>query len=304
MATEIVPYGGWQKVLRLANKQTELLLTTEVGPRIIRFGFTGGPNEFAEYPDQMGKTGGSEYRSYGGHRFWIAPEHSGRTNHPDNGVVGWKEERGEVTLIAPVETGTQLQKHVRVQLDADRNHARITHRVTNRGKQIVQLAPWGISVMAPGGYAIIPQERYIPHAERVLPVRPMTLWGYTEMADPRWTWGNRYIQLRQDRSSASVQKFGMFVSQGWAAYANGDRLFLKRFPCDANAGYPDFGCNAEFFSNQRMLEVESLGPLTALKPGESVSHQEDWYLFRDVHPGTTDQAIETAMTPLLVAAGF
>ena len=30
---------------------------------------------FKEYDEQMGKTGGDEWRIYGGHRLWIAPEH-------------------------------------------------------------------------------------------------------------------------------------------------------------------------------------------------------------------------------------
>jgi hypothetical protein len=205
-------------------------------------------------------------------------------------------------LIAPVESRTQLQKQIRIHLDAERNHVRIIHRVTNHGKQPVALAPWALSVMAPGGHAIVPHEKYIPHADRVLPVRSMALWGYTEMADPRWTWGSKYIQLRQDSAAVSYQKFGMMVTQGWAAYANGDRVFLKRFPFDPKAVYPDFGCNAEFFTNQKMLEVESLGPLTTLKPGEFVTHPEDWFLFRGVRVGTNDQTIEEALTPLLVNA--
>ncbi|MBA3725780.1 MAG: hypothetical protein H0W86_04840 [Armatimonadetes bacterium] len=62
---EIVPYGGWNKCVRLAAAISELLITAEVGPRIIPFGLVGGPNEFVEYPDQV-ETGGGQYRIYGG----------------------------------------------------------------------------------------------------------------------------------------------------------------------------------------------------------------------------------------------
>jgi hypothetical protein len=61
----------------------------------------------------------------------------------------------------------------------------------------------------------------------------------------------------------------------------------------------DFGCNAEFFTNERMMEVESLDPLVTLKPEESITHQEDWFLFRGVTVSQTEEEIETALKPLL-----
>ena len=77
--------------------------------------------------------------------------------------------------------------------------------------------------------------------------------------------------------------------------------FLKRFPYRTHLPYPDFGCNAEFFTNKRMLEVESLGPLVTLDSEESITHQEDWFLFRGVSVGQTEDEIETALMPLLEA---
>jgi hypothetical protein len=53
-----------------------------------------------------------------------------------------------------------------------------------------------------------------------------------------------------------------------------------------------------------MLEVESLGPLVTLKPEESTTHQEDWFLFRNIHIGQTDEEIEAAFKPLLEASSF
>ncbi len=295
----VVPYGGWNQCLRLSNEAVELVATLEVGPRVIRFGFIGGPNEFVEYPDQMGTNGGAEYRSYGGHRLWAAPERLGWTNHPDNNPVEWKQEETEVVLQAPVESGSGLQKEIRMLLDPQRAHVRVTHKIINRNSNIVTLAPWALSVMAPGGRAIIPHEPFQPHSERVLPVRPLVLWSYTDMADPRWTWGKKFIQLQQDVNRSSPQKCGAMITKGWAAYANHDNLFLKRFRFDPRGAYPDFGCNAELFTNGKMLEVESLGSLKLLKTGESATLEEEWLLFRNVNTGNTDDEIETSLIPLL-----
>jgi hypothetical protein len=300
---QILPYSNWKNCLHIANGEIELIATLDVGPRIIRFGYIGGKNEFAEYPEQAEYAGYHAYHSYGGHRLWAAPEIKGWSNHPDNNPVDWKEENDEIILTAPTEQGTKLQKQLRIHLDAQRNHVRMIHTITNRSTNNLTLAPWAISVMASGGRLIVPQEPFVSHAERVLPVRPIVLWGYTEMKDPRWTWGNRFIQLRQDAHAKSVQKFGALTSEGWATYINDHCVFLKRFPFDPKASYPDFGCNAEFFTNQRMLEVESLGPLATLEPEKSTTHQEDWFLFRDIQIGQTEEDIKTAFIPLLKKCG-
>jgi hypothetical protein len=278
----IVPYKGWSRLARLTNGTVDLLVTLEVGPRIIRFGFIDGPNEFVEYPDQMGKVGGPMYRSYGGHRLWVAPETKGWTDHPDNGPVEVAAANDVAVFTPRAEAGTGLQKQLRVSFLPSSTAVRIEHIVANVGTAPVRLAPWALSVMAAGGTAILPHERHIPHPQKVLPARPMALWHYTDMTDPRWTWGERLIFLRQDATSTKPQKVGALVSDGWAAYHNGDRLFVKRFPFDPAAAYPDFGVNAELFTNHRMLEVESLGGLVDLEPGGSTGLTEHWYLLRGI----------------------
>ena len=84
---EKVEYKGWSNCVRLSNDLVDLIATTDVGPRIIRFGFVGGENEFKEYEDMMGQTGGDEWRTYGGHRLWHAPEVQPRTYFPDNAPI-------------------------------------------------------------------------------------------------------------------------------------------------------------------------------------------------------------------------
>jgi hypothetical protein len=296
----IVPYQGWSRVARLTNGTVDLLVTLEVGPRVIRFGFVDGPNEFVEYPDQMGRSGETVYRSYGGHRLWVAPETKGWTDHPDNGPVTLQKEEDDVAVFTPgVESGTGLQKRLRIGFLPSASGVRVEHLVTNAGRSPVQLAPWALSVMAAGGTAIIPHERHIPHPEKVLPARPLSLWHYTDMTDPRWTWGRRFVLLRQDPDATSPQKFGALVTDGWAAYHNGDRVFVKRFPYDPSAVYPDYGVNAEFFTNARMLEVESLGRLVTLKPGETTTHAEHWYLARGITAPSNEAAWHEVLSPLL-----
>jgi len=57
---EKVTYRGWPNCYRLANGEVELIVTGDVGPRIIRFGFIRDDNEFGEFSEQGGQIGGTE----------------------------------------------------------------------------------------------------------------------------------------------------------------------------------------------------------------------------------------------------
>src|ERR1035437_8818705 len=118
---------------------------------------------------------------------------------------------------------------------------------------------------------------------RLAAVQLLTLWKYTNMSDPRWTWGNQYILLRQETTpTVKQQKVGVLAPDGWVGYARAGNLFVKKFQHLADARYPDFGSSVEVFTNHEMLEVETLGPLASLAPGGHVEHTEQWFLFRNV----------------------
>jgi hypothetical protein len=153
--------------------------------------------------------------------------------------------------------------------------------------------------MAPRGTAILPLPPQRTHDECWLPQTSIHLWAYTDMSDARWTWGSRYVLLRQDTSARTPQKCGVLDSDGWAAYARGGHLFVVRFAFAPGATYPDLGSSVECWSDPQMLEVETLGPLTWLEPGHSVEHVEDWFLFRDVAEPHSDAEVQAHVLPLL-----
>lgn len=304
-AVETVPYAGWENCLRLANGEIELVITAQVGPRVIRLGFAGEANLFANYPEQCGQTGGESWRSYGGHRLWHAPEVHGRTTCPDNHPVSWWQDEGWLHLQSPQEAATGIRKEIAIRLDEGSNHIRVMHALTNGGPWPVTLAPWAISVMAPGGTAIMPQEPFVPHPDSLLPVRSVALWSYTDMGDPRLTWGKRFVRLAHAEGGQPL-KIGASVTPGWSCHVHQAGIFIKRFAWEPAARYPDLGCNCEIFTNYRMLEVETLGPLVTLDPGATVSHQEDWFVFPPDGEmlRSNDDELEGRLAPLLAQAGM
>lgn len=290
-------YGGWPNCYRMTNGQIELVATSDVGPRIIRLGFVGGQNLFAEFPQEIGKTGGDVWRSYGGHRLWHAPEGQPRSYWPDNVPVEVAESGNTLTLTQPTEGSTGIQKAITVTMDPDRNLVTVVHRLTNHNLWAVELAPWALSVMNKGGMGIVPAVPFAPHPQSLLPARPLVQWTYTNMADPRWRWGTKYIVLRQDPQNAAPQKIGIGNQEGWGAYSLGEDLFIKSFRYVPGAAYPDMGCSMEFFTNADMLEVESVAPLVKLEPAASVEHTEKWLVARVGAVDNTDAAIDEKVLP-------
>lgn len=299
---EKIHYKGWPNCYRLSNGLVDLIVTTDVGPRIIRFGFVGQDNEFKEYEDMVGKRGGDEWRIYGGHRLWHAPEAQPRTYYPDNSPVTLEEHSGFVRVIQPTEATTGIQKEMDIHLSPDEAHVEVVHRLRNRNPWTVELAVWALSVMAQGGRAIIPLPPRGSHEENLQPTSSMTLWAYTDLADPRWTWGTKYVMLRQDPQAEEPQKVGMMVPEGWAACARDGHLFVKKFDYVQGGRYPDFGCSVEAFANADMLELETLGPLVHLQPGAAVGYVEHWFLFLDVPVPEDDADVEVHVLPRVEAA--
>jgi len=298
---QIVNYEGWPECIRLFNSEIELIITTVVGPRIIRCGYINQENLLYVSEAEKGKTGGTGWHIYGGHRLWHAPEVMPRTYYPDNFPVGYSWNGTTLKLIQPEEETTGIIKEIEITLDKLKNHVIIVHRLINKNLWTIETSPWAITAHAAGSRAIIPHEPYIGPEENLLPARPLVLWNYTLMKDPRWIWGNKYIQLKHDASITSEQKIGILNKQGWAASLLGDKLMIKCFEYNPDALYPDFGSNNEVYVNEHLLEIESLGPIARIMPGKSVEHSEDWYIttLKNQADIDTDSFVDDYILPVI-----
>jgi len=126
----------------------------------------------------------------------------------------------------------------------------------------------------------------------------LALWHFTKMNDPRWIWGEKYIQAKQDPTYTSEQKIGVTNKQGWMAYCLNNEVLIKKIVFDLSATYPDYNCNNEIYINGNYLEMETLGPLSTLAPGEAVDHTEHWLLAEAMV--TNDEAsIDKDLLPLV-----
>ncbi|WP_028986128.1 hypothetical protein [Thermoanaerobacter indiensis] len=289
-----ISFLGWENSIKLSNGIIDVVVTTDIGPRIVKFGFENDVNEFNLDPKTIGLKGGDEYRYYGGHRLWHSPEDRKRTYVPDNDEVDWHEIENGVRLIQKPEKWVNTQKQIDIILSPDESRVRLVHRITNLGAWPIELSAWTITVLNTEGIEIIPQ----PNKDTdLLPNRQIVLWPYSKMNDKRVYWGEKYIALKQDPNNREPFKLGINNQEGWAAYARGGHLFVKRYYPQHDATYPDFGVSFETYTNDWMLEIETLSPFTKLQPGETVEHVEEWELYnnvniKDIDEGAFDKVVE------------
>jgi hypothetical protein len=276
--------------LRLTNGTIDVVVTTSVGPRVLFYGFTGGENVFAAHPDAKTATALGEFKPYGGHRLWIAPENMPNSYAPDNAPVeyAFDEARNSIRLIQPLENITQTQKEITLTLAAAGGSGVIVHhKITNRSARHLEIAAWALTIMNGGdakksGEAIIPNEPFAAYgANTLLPVRNLTLWSYTNLSDSRFSFDEDSIRLKVDAKKTDAQKIGVFNRQGWAAYRLNDVLFKKRFDVDERAKYPDMNSNTELYTAGDFIELETLSPLKRLAPEDSIEHIEQWTVERE-----------------------
>lgn len=277
--------------LLLSNGEIELIVSTDFGPRILFYGLGGGENILGWHPEARVETALGEWRPYGGHRLWIAPENMPLSYAPDNAQVEYSAENDfSARFVQPLENQTKTQKEIVLTLGEKGSEASVEHRITNRGAAEIELSAWALTIMRGGGAAIIPNEPFKPYSgENLLPVRSTAFWSYTDLTDSRWHIGKNFIRLSVDENKPEPQKIGVLNRQGWTAYAWRNLLFVKRFDFIETAGYPDMNSNTEVYTAGSFVEVESLSPLQKLQPGESLVYTERWQLFENVE---IDELIE------------
>jgi len=293
-------YKGWRNCYRVTNGEIELIVTADVGPRIIRFGFVDGQNLFKEFPDQLGKSGEEKFQLRGGDRVWKAPEDPIATWAPDNVPVDIEVTENGLIAREPVEPLTHLQKELEIRIAASGNSATVFHRITNRSLFTLEFAPWALTMMTTGGIAVSGFPPRGRHPVNLEATNPLVMWAYTNLSDPRWKFTKKYLMLRQDPNNAEAQKLGMFNKDTWAAYIVNDEAFIKRAQSDPAKTYPDFGCAFETFTNNEFLEIETLGALSKVEPGHTVEQIEHWALYKNVKLSDfSDDELDRVLLPLV-----
>jgi hypothetical protein len=296
-------YRGWPATYRLSNGLVEARIVTDIGPRILDFRPVGGGNVLYVRESETGKREEAQWMFRGGWRLWIAPERAETTYALDNSACQAKiVSDSTLRVTGPSQEAAGIQKQIDATLLPGEPRLRITARIKNISDHPLTYAAWSLPVLRPRGRAFVPLDAGPLTAFDA--IRKLILWSYTEFSDPRYRFGNQLVEIDHAKVSPAPaaqsgrrddeSKIGVDSAQGWAAYLLDGTLFLKRFPHDPNGQYPDGGATIEAYSNHEFIELENLGPLTTIAPGEEIILPEDWWLFTGVSvPAVEADALAT-----------
>lgn len=283
---EIANFKDYGKCVSISNGVIEALVTIDLGPRIISFGFKNGQNFMSDtrsdytpltdkaYTDLFGENKGWE--NFGGHRIWVSPESYPETYTPDDCPVDYTiTDKGAIFTPVP-DTPVGICKTLEIVMDDDDANIQVKMSVKNISGKEKEFAIWALSVCGKDGTLIVPMNT---NDTGLLPNRQITVWPYTDMRDGRIYWGKKYITVKQDRNATCPVKLGFDLNCGTAYYVKGEDILYKRYSTNHPDGvYPDGGCSFETYTNDVMLEFETLGELKKVAADETVEHTEYWSL--------------------------
>jgi hypothetical protein len=303
-------FHGWPNTYRLSNGMVEARVVTAVGPRIISFNRVGEENVLYTRAGELGGQGEADWTFRGGWRLWISPEVKETTYVPDNSPCEVEIVDDVLVVTGPLQPPAGIRKQIEVRLADGAPQLRIVARIKNISQRDLTYAAWSLPVLRPGGRALIPLD--VGPLTAFDAFRRLIFWSYTEHDDPRYRFGDRLVQIDHAKVQPPLSpragrrddesKIGVDSSQGWAAYVLEGTMFLKRFPHTQGATYPDGGSTIEVYSSSEFLELENLGPLTTIAPGEEIVLPEDWWLFEDVKIPEAEAEARRAIEPYLEQA--
>lgn len=261
-----------RRCIRLATAGTEVRLLLDAGPRLVFLGRPDGPNLLYEEPvEAPARQNG--WRLIGGHRLWTAPEDALQTYVADNTPVEVLHGADGVTLRGAVEEPTGIRKALGIRMAAGAIQVRHTlEQVVGTSHR----APWAITAFGPGGTVWLPRVTHRPHPDALLPDQSLVLWPYTDLGDPRLELGSGAIRLRHDAQRDTPLKIGAVHPPGWLAWSRDADLVIQHTR-HHEGPRADLGATHEVYVDRALSELEALGPLQKLAPGEQTFLEQTWW---------------------------
>ena len=264
----------WGRVLWISDGNTDLAVALDFGIRIVHLSCSGDENLFYEQPLDCsdGFTEG-EWRLYGGHRLWLAPE-SYDSYYSDNAPVRYTVCENGILFEQELDPLLKVYKRLLLNIDAD-GSIRVEQQIENASDQVIEGAAWGVNTLDGGGEAEIAFG--CMDAGGFNPQRTVSLWSDTNLSDPRLCFEKDRVIARH-MPLQDYLKIGLYCKPGKAVFWNKGQRFELTFDSDDLELYPDNGCNFELYMCKQFMELESLGKKTRILPGQCATHTEVWRL--------------------------
>jgi len=293
---------GYSNCVQLSNSTTSVILEPNCGGRVLEYTLNGR-NVIYINPDHDGwiyKPGEKRIDPCGG-RFDIGPEMT-IPHHPDLWLGKWTAEitgvrQARLTSVKDTATGVQLIRDFR--LDDDSSHLKCTQTIKNISDDIKQYYHWSRTFAEGNGIFIVPLNPESRFPKGYITFGPGPVMDYGPEKHPNINTQNGYLQVS---GTPPQPQLALDSYDGWLAYiTRSNLLFVKKFPMYPDRVYSDMAATTVviWYFKDRMCELEPIGPRETLKPGESASYTEDWWLFSHQYPGEGKDVDHEALKKLV-----
>ncbi len=300
--TSRVDFHGYSDCIRLENDETRVTLGHQCGGLVLDYSWRG-ENLMALDPNQAGwmySPGGPEIDPCGG-RCDIGPEKA-IAPHPTLWLGAWSPEvdaSGVARLTSQVDPATGARLVREFELDPVGSRLRCTQTMVNESGRDQAWHHWSRTLSPGGGIVVVPltEPRRFPSG--------YVMYGSDYVsanfapADPNVRIRDGFLEIFDTPESP---KLCIDSYAGWFAYlTTTDRLFVKRFPVYPGRMYNDIVAETVsiWYFEDRLCELEPIGPEERLAPGESASFTEGWWILPYKFPERRD-ALDLAAVADLV----
>ncbi len=291
----LVSFAGYDNCLELATDQARVILGPHCGGRVLSYAL-GGQEAIPLNPAQYGYTwqpGLKVVDPYGG-RCDVGPEmRVGR--RMDLWLGPWRARftgPGKAEMVSPIDRnlGLQLVRTFRLGPDA---HLCFTQKIINRSNRTQRVCHWSRTFAQGNGIALVPLNPrsrfpkgyltygpgavmdYAPRPQEHVRVRE----GFLEInGDPPFS---KFMLDPEPGSLAYLMRNHVAFVKQWAVYP--ERAYNEMCAASLSLYYYPFIEDRQKPPEQRSLpvdfcELEPIGPMEILPPGQARSFTEDWWL--------------------------
>ncbi len=284
-AARIVKSHGYSEAVELKLGKTRAILCPQAGGRVLEFSVNGTDAMYfddAEKKWQPGKPG-----PITAGRFDYGPELT-VIPHPKAWSGEWTAEitkTNSVKLTSPKEDGgIQLVREFRLVAHDKSVGLSCKQTMTNVSKEAREVCHWGRSFSPGGGICVVPlgdrpsrfPSKYAMYEDGAI----INVKAKDENIRER----DGFLEIL---APPRKPKLGFDTYAGWLGYVlPNDTLFVKRFPAFPDRVYNEAAglTLSVWYPTGARIELEPIGPRERLKPGESASFTEDWWLLSHPFP--------------------
>lgn len=278
-AAEVIDYVGYQDCIELKNETTRVVLYPEAGGRVLVYALAGENALYLQEEDTGVDYAPGKRAEMSAGRFDIGPEKiiprrdalwSGKWQGEIDG-----ERSATLTSQKDAATGSQLIRSF--QLADQGSRLSCTQTIVNISDRTTEWCHWSRTFARGEGICVIP---LTPHSR--FP-NNYVMYETGDLINLRPTDAN--IRTREGfleiTGVPKEPKLGMDSYAGWFGYLMPhDVLFVKRYKVFPDRVYNEVAglTISIWYPEGKRVELEPIGPREKLKPGESASFTEAWWL--------------------------